>query len=82
MPPEEKELLQKSVTLGEENNKMLRSISRSMRLQRIMSILYWVFIVGSAIGAYYIIQPYLGQLISIYGGAGDVLKNLDTIQQR
>lgn len=75
MSPEEKELLKRSVELGEENNNILRSLQRSMRLARIMSILYWVFIIGSAVGAFYLIQPYIEDLMSVYGGAGDVFKN-------
>ncbi|MEQ1500283.1 MAG: hypothetical protein ABL917_02860 [Parcubacteria group bacterium] len=69
MSPEEKELLKRSIALSEENNDILRSIQRSMRLARFMSILYWVFIIGSAVGAYYIVQPYVEQLTQIYGGA-------------
>ncbi len=83
MPPEEKELLNKSVELGEENNKMLRDMRRSQRISRIISIVYWVFIIGSAVGAYYFIQPYVDQLSSMYGGAksnfdsvNNFLKNL------
>ncbi len=69
MSPEEKELLKRSVQLGEENNEILRSMRRSMRLGRIMSIIYWVVIIGSAVGALYLVQPYLETLIDIYGGA-------------
>ena len=75
MTPEERELLNKSVALGEENNKILHSIARGLRLQRIMSIIYWLFIIGSAVGTYYILQPYLTQLMGIYGSAGSVLQN-------
>ncbi len=81
MSPEERELLNKTATLTEENNKLLHSVLRSMRIARIMSLVYWVFIVGSAVGAYYVIQPYLGDLISVYGGAGDVLKTLEESSQ-
>ena len=56
MPEDEKELLKRSVELAEENNDMLRAIRRSMRLARFISIMYWVFIIGSAVGAYYLIQ--------------------------
>lgn len=77
MDPEERELLNKNIALVKENNEMLHSMRRSMRLQRIMSVLYWVFIIGSAVGAYYFIKPYLGQLISVYGGAENVLKTFD-----
>ena len=53
MSPEERELLKRSVELAEENNDILRSMRRSMRLARIMSIMYWVVIIGSAILAKY-----------------------------
>lgn len=69
MNPEEKELLRKSLALEEENNDILRSMQRSMRIQRILSILYWVFIIGSLFGVYYFIQPYIEQVLSIYSGA-------------
>jgi TRAP-type C4-dicarboxylate transport system permease small subunit len=77
MSPEERELLKRSVELAEENNDILRSIRRSMRLARIMSIVYWVVIIGSAVGALYLIQPYLNTLTGAYGnvtgGAGGLM---------
>ncbi len=76
MSPEERELLNKSVTLAEENNKLLHSLMRGVRIQRIMTAIYWLFLIGSAVGAYYFIQPYLGDLINIYGNTGDVLNTL------
>jgi hypothetical protein len=69
MSPEEKELLQRAVALSEENNEMLRSMRRSMRISRWMSIAYWVFIIGSAVGAFYLIQPYIDGITGVYGGA-------------
>ncbi len=75
MSPEEKELLKRAVALGEENNEILRGMQRSMRIQRFVRIAYWIFIVGSAVGAYYLIQPYLESLVGFYGGAGDLLNS-------
>ena len=69
MQPEEKELLKKTIELEKENNNILRSIQRSMRLARIMTIVYWVFLIASALGIYYFLQPYLDQIKDIYGGA-------------
>lgn len=69
MSPEELELLKRNIAISEENNDILRSIQRSMRLSRLMSILYWLIIIGASVGAYYFIQPYLDQLVGIYGGA-------------
>lgn len=73
MQPEDRELLKRTVELEEDNNNMLRSIQRSMRLARFMSILYWVFIIGSAVGAYYLIQPYIEALTGVYGGTKDTV---------
>ncbi len=85
MNPEEEELLKKNLELSEENNSMLRSIQRSMRLSRFMSMLYWIFIIGSAIGAYYLIQPYLEAITGSYTGAKSNLQDsvsglMDTIK--
>ena len=74
MDPESKKLLEESLALAKDNNSMLHSMRRSMRMQRAMTAIYWLFIIGSAIGAYYFIQPYLDQVIGLYGGASDVLK--------
>ena len=75
MDPQSTKLLEDTLALVEENNKMLHSMKRSMQMARIMSFLYWVFIIGSAVGAYYLIQPYVDQFKGVYDGANDVLKN-------
>jgi hypothetical protein len=74
--PETKKLLEETHSLTVENNRMLKSLHSSMRTRRIMSIIYWVFIIGSAIGAWYFIQPYVDQIANAYGGAKS---NLDSI---
>ncbi len=79
MTPEEREMLKRVYQMTEENNDMLVSMRRSMRLSRIWSIVYWTLIIGSAVGAYYFIQPYIDQILSIYTSAsGDInsAKNL------
>ena len=81
MDPESKKLLEDTFRLAEENNNLLRSMKRSMQMARVMSILYWVFIIGSAVGAYYLIQPYVDQMMSVYEGAGEVLDNIKSIGQ-
>lgn len=85
MSPEEKELLRRSIALAEENNDILRSIQRSMRLSRFMTALYWIFIIGSAIGAYYLVQPYINAVTDAYGGASsnisDILGNFSNLTQ-
>lgn len=81
MLPEERELLNKSALLAEENNKILRSIRRSMRMASIARAVYWVLIIGVSVGAFYFIQPYIDQLKDVYSGAGDALNNLKQLSQ-
>ncbi|MBI5139123.1 hypothetical protein HZA26_00730 [Candidatus Nomurabacteria bacterium] len=81
MDPESKKLLQDTFNIAQENNQMLRALKRSMQMARVMSILYWVFIIGSAVGAYYLIQPYVDQMMSVYEGAGEVLDNIKSFGQ-
>lgn len=75
MLPEERELLKKSVSLAEENNKMLHLMRRSQRVSQFMSLLYWVLIIGSAVGAYVLIQPYVDQVVETYGSFSSMIKN-------
>ncbi|MBP6883863.1 MAG: hypothetical protein KBC06_01370 [Candidatus Pacebacteria bacterium] len=77
MDAESKKLLQDTLELAKENNQMLQSMRRSMRIARLMSIVYWVFIIGSAVGAYYFIQPYVDEVIGIYGSTSEVLKGFN-----
>jgi len=69
MDPESKKFLEETYLLEEENNKMLHSMKRSMLWSRVMSILYWVLIVGISVGAFYFIQPYLDQAMNMYNSA-------------
>jgi hypothetical protein len=73
MDPESKKLLEDTLRLAQENNTMLHSLRRSLRITRIMSLLYWIFIIGSAVGAYYLIQPYVDGLRGVYEGASGIL---------
>ncbi len=76
MDPESKKMIEEALTLSRENNKMLHSMRRTMIWGRVMSIIYWVFIIGSAVGAYYFIQPYVDQVTNAYGGAKS---NIETV---
>ncbi len=82
MDPESKELLKATLELSQENNNMLRSMKRSMQMSRVMSSIYWLFIIGSAVGAYYYIQPYIDQVLDVYSGASDKVNSInDTIEE-
>jgi hypothetical protein len=76
MSPEEREMLKRSVALAEDNNKMLHSLRRLIRISSTMSVIYWIIIIGISIGAFYFIQPYFNKLMAVYGSFGNVLKNI------
>ena len=66
MSPEERELLNKAVSLAEDNNKMLRYMKRSAHVSNIMRVIYWLIIIGSGVAGFYILQPYADQLVQMY----------------
>ncbi len=76
MDPESKAKLEEALSLAKENNKMLHTLKRSLIWGRVWHVFYWVIIIGSALGAYYYIQPYVEQMIKTYTGAQ---QNLDTV---
>ena len=75
MTPDEKEILKKTLELSQENNKMLHSIKRSILRGRIFQIIYWIIIVGAAIGAYYYVEPYIDSAVGAYGSVKGDLKS-------
>lgn len=81
MDPESKKLLEDTFRIAQENNDMLHSMRRSLRLARFMTFLYWAFIIGSALGAYYLLQPYIDGLKDVYTGASGVLDNFKEFGQ-
>lgn len=72
-------MLADTLALAAENNKILRSLKRSMVWARVVHAVYWALIIGSAVGAYYFIQPYIDQVIGIYGGTKSGLDGVNSL---
>ncbi len=71
MDEEIKKLLESNLSLNKENNEMLKKLVIYQKWNQIYKIAYWVIIILSALGAFYFIQPMLGNLFDIYtGGVG------------
>jgi hypothetical protein len=66
MDPESKKLLEETLQLEQENNKILRSMKRSMFWAKVMNVIYWLIIIGISVGAFYFIQPYFNKIIGLY----------------
>lgn len=75
MEPNEREMLKKTLELAQENNKMLHSIRRGMFWSRVMRVIYWIIIIGAAVGVYYYIAPYLDSAVDAYGNVKGDLKS-------
>jgi hypothetical protein len=71
-----KKLLEDNLTLNKENNELLLKLYKVQRFAQITRIIYWVVIVGVAVGAFYFIQPFLNTLLGVYGVDSSSLNGL------
>jgi hypothetical protein len=67
MSPEERKLLEESVELSRENNRLLRKLRGAARWQQFFSALKWLVILASVVGSYYYLQPWIDKLVETYG---------------
>ena len=88
MDPEVRQLLEENLKISKENNELLLKVRSVQRWAQITRILYWVVIIGVSFGAFYYIQPYLGNLLNVYTGGvsgmndvGEITKNFKDQQQ-
>ncbi len=68
MDPEIKNILEETLKLSKENNKILRRMRSAGRWSMAVKFVYWVIIIGSMLGFYYYFQPFIDNLISSYNG--------------
>jgi hypothetical protein len=82
MNPNEKELLQKTYELTEENNKILRGIRRSNRWSTLFRVFYWIVIIGISIGAFIYIQPYVDSVMKAYNSIQNDLNTVKSVTNK
>lgn len=66
MNPEEKELLRRSLALGEENQKMLLKIQKILHWQAVWSVVKILIIIVPFVLGYLFFQPYIDPLFNSY----------------
>jgi hypothetical protein len=76
MDEELEKKIEETHKLAKENNKILRGMRRSMLWQSIFRAVYWVIVLGLAIGAYYFLQPYFEALISTYNSIAESINEV------
>ena len=79
MTPEEKAQLNEVLELSQKNNKILRKLQGSMKWSRFFRFVYWVIIIGSAIGTFYFVQPYLDKITVAYNSLQSTVSNLPNL---
>jgi hypothetical protein len=50
----------------EDNNRILRKLLAHQRYSTMISVFKWALIIGTALGAYYFLQPFIDQLLATY----------------
>jgi hypothetical protein len=81
MPPYDKRLLEETLNLSQENNKILRRLQRSARISQFFSLLKWLIIIALTVGTYYYVQPYLDSLLKAYKDVGGSMPNFSALQE-
>ena|SRR3989338_567893 len=79
MNPEEQKMLERTLRLSEENNKILKKMHRSIQWGRFIHAVYWIIIIGSAVGAYYFLQPFFEVFQGTLGAFGTSVENLQKV---
>jgi len=74
MNPEERELLERTLKLSEENNLLLQKIQRTARRAAIWGFIKIVIVVGPLIVGYIYLQPFLAQAMDNFNSVKSLLK--------
>ena len=75
MSPEEKVLLERTLKLSEENNKILHRLDRTRRLAVVWGLIKVAIIIVPLILGYIFLQPYIQEAMANYSGAVEFLNN-------
>lgn len=82
MNPYEKELLEETRKLAEENNKILKGLRTAHRWSTAFSFFYWVLIIGVSVGAFYFLQPYVDTILKTYSTIQNDLTNVKSVTSK
>jgi len=76
MAPEEKDLLERTLKLSEENHKILLDLRSRARWSTLWGLIKLLLIVGPLILGYVYLEPYLGSFKDTLGNAQDIFQTL------
>jgi len=77
MDHESKQLLQNTLALAEENNKMLHKIRGVQKRGTLWQVLKLIVIIGIALGSFYYIEPYLNKIMDLYNSVSGMQQQIN-----
>ena len=77
MDKESKQLLQNTLALAEENNKMLHKIRGVQKRGTLWQVLKLIVIIGIALGSFYYIEPYLNKIMDLYNSVSGMQQQIN-----
>ena len=77
MDPESKQLLENTLALTEENNKLLHKIRGVQKRAVVWQVLRWIIILGIAFGSFYFLEPYLNKVMNLYSSISGVEQKIN-----
>lgn len=80
MTPEEKQLLEDTLRLSKENNKILRTMRRSQFWANIISYIKWIILVIITIWSWVILQPYFDKMTQMYAQVQETTKTVGDLK--
>lgn len=77
MDPESKRLIEETLRLTEENNKMLHKVRNVQKWDTFWRSLKMILVVAVALGALYFIEPYVNKMIELYNSISGVTEKVN-----
>jgi len=68
--------MEELLTLTRDNNRMLHSMHRKMIMGQVMSVIYWIIIIGASGWSYYLLQPYIEKYMATFQSAMKMMGDL------
>ena len=74
MDSRDRKTLERVLKLSEENHRMVKKLYRSWIWGKIITVVYWLIVIGVGFGAYYFLQPYIEGIKDLFSGLTNPVK--------
>ncbi len=72
-------MLERTLKLSEENNKIIRRVRRTQNVASLMRTLYWVVIIAIGVASYYFVSPYIEEAQNFVGESQDTINGFKNL---